>query len=99
MQIMDLILVAGTLVILVAAATPVSGLNRSVLTAVAVGQLTTVGGVTLAYWYDVAAGGTIILMVITAYLVVTVGSRLHHRGITSETSAQNSLRVNSPSSW
>ena len=89
MQIMGVILVAGMLVIPVTAATPVSGFKRSLLAAVAVGQLATVGGVTLAYAYDVAAGGTIILVAITAYLAVTVGSRLRHRVVVSDRSAEN----------
>jgi len=84
MQIMGVILVAGMLVIPVAAATPITGFKRSLLAAVAVGQLATVGGVTLAYWFDVAAGGTIILVAITAYLAVTVGGRLRHRRVAGE---------------
>ena len=88
MQIMGVILVAGMLVIPVAAATPVTGFKRSLLAAVAVGQLATVGGVTLAYAYDVAAGGTIILVAITAYLVVTAGCRLRYRGVASDTATE-----------
>ena len=88
MQILGVILVAGMLVIPVAAATPVTGFKRSLLAAVAVGQLATVGGVTLAYAYDVAAGGTIILVAITAYLVVTAGCRLRYRGVASDTATE-----------
>ena len=88
MQIMGVILVAGMLVIPVAAATPVTGFKGSLLAAVAVGQLATVGGVTLAYAYDVAAGGTIILVAITAYLVVTAGCRLRYRGVASDTATE-----------
>ena len=88
MQIMGVILVAGMLVIPVAAATPVTGFKRSLLAAVAVGQLATVGGVTLSYAYDVAAGGTIILVAITAYLAVTVGGRLRYRGVTGDTATE-----------
>ena len=88
MQIMGVILVAGMLVIPVAAATPVTGFKRSLLAAVAVGQLATVGGVTLAYAYDVAAGGTIILVAITAYLVVTAGCRLRYRGVANDTATE-----------
>ncbi|TQQ81999.1 metal ABC transporter permease [Halonotius roseus] len=89
MQIMGVILVAGMLVVPVAATTPVTGFKRSLLAAVAVGQLATIGGVTLAYQYDVAAGGTIILVAITTYLAVTIGSRLRHRRVAGDTSAEN----------
>ncbi|MFD1598198.1 metal ABC transporter permease [Halobellus rarus] len=67
MQIMGVILVAAMLVIPVAAATPVRGFKRSVLAAVGAGLLSTLAGVTLSYWYDVAAGGTIVLVAIGVY--------------------------------
>jgi len=67
MQIMGVILVAAMLVVPVAAATGVRGFKRSVLAAVAAGMVSTVTGVTVAYAYGVAAGGTIVLVAIAVY--------------------------------
>ncbi|MCU4802708.1 metal ABC transporter permease [Halobacteria archaeon HArc-gm2] len=67
MQIMGVILVAAMLVIPVAAATGVRGFKRSVAAAVGAGLVATVAGVTLSYVYDVAAGGTIVLVAIAVY--------------------------------
>jgi zinc transport system permease protein len=79
MQIMGVILVAAMLVIPVATATPVDGFKRSVLAAVGAGGFATVVGVTLSYRYDVAAGGTIVLVAIAGYLAVVLGGRARHR--------------------
>ncbi|MFO7927885.1 MAG: metal ABC transporter permease [Halobacteriota archaeon] len=79
MQIMGVILVAAMLVIPVATTTAVGGFKRSVVAAVAVGQFATVAGVTLSYRYDVAAGGTIVLVAIAAYLAVGMGNRARRR--------------------
>jgi zinc transport system permease protein len=75
MQIMGVILVAAMLVIPVAASTPVRGFKRSITAAVGAGLFTTVAGVTLSYWYDVAAGGTIVLVAIAVYAAVQAGIR------------------------
>jgi len=79
MQIMGVILVAAMLVIPVTAAAPVDGFKRSVAAAVGAGQFATVAGVTLAYLYDVAAGGTIVLVAIAVYLAVGAGGQLRRR--------------------
>ncbi|MFW5918222.1 MAG: metal ABC transporter permease [Haloferacaceae archaeon] len=79
MQIMGVILVAAMLVIPVAAATPASGFKRSIVAAIAAGQFATVAGVTLSYRYDVAAGGTIVLVAIGAYLAVKAGVHVRRR--------------------
>ncbi|WP_435065151.1 metal ABC transporter permease [Halobaculum sp. EA56] len=76
MQIMGVILVAAMLVIPVAAAAPVSGFKRSIVAAVAAGQVATLAGVTLSYLYDVAAGGTVVLAAIGVYAAVPLGSRV-----------------------
>ena len=81
MQIMGVILVAAMLVIPVATATPVNGFKRSVLAAIGAGQFATVAGVTVSYRYDVAAGGTIVLVAIAGYLVVTLGDRARRRSL------------------
>jgi zinc transport system permease protein len=81
MQIMGVILVAAMLVIPVAAATSVDGFKRSITASIAVGQFATIAGVTVSYWYDVAAGGTIVLMAIAAYLAVTLGVRIRRRRV------------------
>ncbi|MEF8779178.1 MAG: metal ABC transporter permease [Haloferacaceae archaeon] len=79
MQIMGVILVAAMLVIPVAAATSVRGFKRSIAAGVGVGLFSTVAGVTLSYVYDVAAGGTIVLVAIGAYAAATFGVRLRRR--------------------
>jgi zinc transport system permease protein len=79
MQIMGVILVAAMLVIPVAAATSVRGFKRSIAAGVCVGLFSTVTGVTLSYVYDVAAGGTIVLVAIAVYAAATVGARVRLR--------------------
>ncbi len=86
MQIMGVILVAAMLVIPVAATTWVGGFRRSIVTAGAAGQVATVVGVTLSYLYDVAAGGTIVLVAIALYVTLQVGSRLRHQAVTGQPS-------------
>jgi zinc transport system permease protein len=79
MQIMGVILVAAMLVVPVAAATSVRGFRRSVVAAVAAGQLATVTGVSVSYLYDVAAGGSIVLVAIAVYGAVVVVGRAKRR--------------------
>ncbi|MEF8863157.1 MAG: metal ABC transporter permease [Haloarculaceae archaeon] len=79
MQIMGIILVAAMLVIPVAAATSVRGFKRSITAGVCVGLASTVTGVTLSYVYDVAAGGTVVLVAIGVYVAVTFRVRVHQR--------------------
>jgi len=76
MQIMGVILVAAMLVIPVATATPVRGFKRSVGAAVCAGLLATMAGVTLSYIYDIAAGGSIVLVAIGIYAAAKVGVRV-----------------------
>ena len=75
MQIMGVILVAAMLVIPVAAATSVRGFKRSIGAAVCAGLLATTTGVTLSYLYDIAAGGTIVLVAIGIYAAAKAGVR------------------------
>jgi zinc transport system permease protein len=93
MQIMGVILVAAMLVIPVAASTSVNGFKRSVAAAVAVGQFATVAGVTVSYWYDVAAGGTIVLVAIAAYLAVGARDRLRTRAASDESRGESGGRA------
>jgi len=79
MQIMGVILVAAMLVIPVAAATGVDGFKQSVLAAIVAGQVATVAGVSLSYLYDVAAGGTIVLVAIAIYGTVQGWTRVKPR--------------------
>jgi zinc transport system permease protein len=79
MQIMGVILVAAMLVVPVATASPIRGFKRSIVGAVAAGQFATVAGVSVSYLYDVAAGGSIVLVAISVYGAVTIGSRLRQR--------------------
>ncbi|MFQ3285309.1 MAG: zinc transport system permease protein [Natronomonas sp.] len=80
MQIMGVILVAAMLVVPVAAAAPVRGFKRATVAAVGVAQLATITGVSLSYLYDVAAGGTIVLVGIGLYVASKLGVRLRRRG-------------------
>jgi len=79
MQIMGVILVAAMLVIPVATAAPVTGFRQAIAASVAAGLVATIGGVTLSYWYDVAAGGTIVLVAIAGYVAVIAATRLRAR--------------------
>jgi zinc transport system permease protein len=79
MQIMGVILVAAMLVIPVAATTSVRGFKRSIVAGIGAGLFSTVTGVTVSYHYDVAAGGTIVLVAIGVYVAATLGVRLRHR--------------------
>jgi len=79
MQIMGVILVAAMLVVPVAATTELGGFKRSMLAAVAVGQAATVLGVTVSYLYDVAAGGTIVLVAIAVYATTRGTARFRRR--------------------
>jgi zinc transport system permease protein len=75
MQIMGVILVAAMLVIPVAVATSAGGFKRSIGFAVCAGVLATTTGVSLAYVYDIAAGGTIVLVAIGIYVLVEASLR------------------------
>jgi len=81
MQIMGVILVAAMLVVPVAAAAPVRGFKRSIVAAIGIAQLATIAGVTVSYLYDVAAGGTIVLVAIGLYAASELGVRLRRRAI------------------
>jgi zinc transport system permease protein len=67
------------LVIPVATATAVTGFKRALVAGVAAGQFATLTGVTLSYLYDVAAGGTVVLVAIAGYLAVAVAVRIRRR--------------------
>jgi len=82
MQIMGVILVAAMIVVPVATSTSVRGFKRSIAAAVGVGQLGTIIGVTLSYRYDVAAGGTIVLVAIGLYVAAKLGARAGGRAAT-----------------
>ena len=79
MQIMGVILVAAMLVVPVAAAMESRGFRRSVGVAVLAGLVSTVGGVTLSYGYDVAAGGTIVLVAIAVFAAARTAPWLRRR--------------------
>jgi len=83
MQIMGVILVAALLVIPVATVGGVSSFRRSLLAGVVAAELGTVLGISIAYQYGLAAGGTIVLTAIGLYLVVHAGGRLVPRGFTA----------------
>jgi zinc transport system permease protein len=75
MQIMGVILVAAMLVIPVATAAGARGFKWSIGEAILAGVFATIGGVTLSYWYGVAAGGTIVLLAIALFVAVTAVGR------------------------
>jgi zinc transport system permease protein len=73
MQIMGVILVAGMVVIPVSAASlAASSFRRSVFLAVIAGEVASVVGVSFAYIYGVAAGGSIVIAAIGVYVSVLV---------------------------
>jgi zinc transport system permease protein len=76
MQIMGVILVAAMLVIPVATAGSMRGFRRAIGAAVLAGLVATVTGATLSYVYDVAAGGSIVLVAIAVYAAVGIGRTL-----------------------
>ena len=74
MQIMGVILVAAMLVVPVVAASHVaSSFKQSVLLGVVTAEFAALSGVTAAYVYGVAAGGSIVLAAIGVYAVLGVG--------------------------
>lgn len=78
MQIMGVILVAAMLVIPVATASVSTGFKRSMWTAIAAALVATLVGSTLAYLFDVAAGGTIVLVAIAVYVLVKLTDWARH---------------------
>ncbi|MFC7072182.1 metal ABC transporter permease [Halovenus rubra] len=85
MQIMGVILVAAMLVIPVASATSIRGFKRSIMGGVCLGLVSTVAGVTISYQYDVAAGGTIVLVAIAVYIVGMIGPRARNSLVSEHT--------------
>ena len=90
MQIMGVILVAAMLVVPVAAAAPVRGFKRSIAAAVGIAQLATIAGVSLSYVYNVAAGGTIVLVGIGLYVASKLGVRFRSRAVAGIPAADES---------
>ncbi|WP_277554201.1 metal ABC transporter permease [Halobaculum limi] len=90
MQIMGVILVAAMLVVPVATAAPVTGFKRSMAASVVAGLVATLGGVTLSYWYDVAAGGTVVLVAIACYAAVLGWTRVRGRVAVGSAGASSS---------
>ncbi|WP_410767669.1 metal ABC transporter permease [Haloferax sp. DFSO60] len=82
MRIMGVILVAALLVVPVVTAAGVSkSYKQSLFVAVLAGEFAGVVGVSLAYLYGLAAGGTIVLVAIGGFLsVATVATVWTHRG-------------------
>ncbi|MFH5797325.1 metal ABC transporter permease [Haladaptatus sp. CMAA 1911] len=73
MQIMGVVLVAAMLVVPVATASLVAGSFRQSLgIGVVVGEIAVIVGITLSYAYGLAAGGTIVLTAIGAFVLVSV---------------------------
>lgn len=77
MQIMGVILVAAMLVVPVAAAALVAtSFKQSILLAILAAECATIVGVTAAYTYGIAAGGSIVLIAIGVYATVLATTRL-----------------------
>lgn len=80
MQIMGVILVAAMLVVPVAATTEAApSFRASVLMSIVVAQVAVVIGMTFSYLYGLAAGGTIVLVAVAVYALLTVAPRLRTR--------------------
>ena len=76
MRIMGVILVAALLVVpVVTTATLGRSYKQSLLYGVLAGEVAGVAGVTLAYYYGLAAGGSIVLVAIAGFVVVQLGQR------------------------
>lgn len=72
LQVLGVILVAGMLVIPVAAGAKVaSSFRTSLVLAVIAGELSVVAGLVLSYQFDLATGGTIILVAVAVYTLAT----------------------------
>jgi len=77
LQILGVILVAGMLVIPVAAGAKVaSSFRTSLVLAVAAGEISVVVGLVLSYQYNLATGGTIILVAVAVYSLGTMWGSL-----------------------
>lgn len=81
MQILGAILVAGMLVIPVAAAMQVTNtFSRGMLVSIALGQVAVIAGIYLSYAWNIATGALIILVAISLYLFSVIANtqgRLH----------------------
>jgi len=75
MRVVGLLLISALMIVPNAVAQLVSRSFRStVLVAVLVGSLTSVGGVTLSYYSNTPSGGTIVLLAIGAFMLAAVGA-------------------------
>jgi zinc transport system permease protein len=83
MQIMGVILVAAMLVVPVATAALVArSFKQSILLAILAAEFAVLSGVTLAYVYGIAAGGSIVVSAIAVYATVLVSQKIEaSRGV------------------
>ncbi len=81
MRTVGLLLVSALMVVPVATAQQVTkGFKATILAAMALGALASLGGVVTSFYVDVAPGATIVLLALAGFVVAwPVGSFLHHR--------------------
>jgi len=80
MRVVGLLLISALMIVPNATAQLVVGSFRSAIrTAVAIGVICSVGGVTTAYYADTPAGGTIVLLAIALFMAASSYSAMHDR--------------------
>ncbi|WP_424005203.1 metal ABC transporter permease (plasmid) [Haloarcula salina] len=80
MQIMGVILVAAMLVVPVAGASQVSrSFNESLLVSVVLAELAVILGIAVSYYAEATAGGVIVLIAVTIYVVAVMIGKLQTR--------------------
>ena len=80
MRVVGLLLISALMIVPNATAQLVAGSFRSAIrTAVLIGVICSVGGVTTSYYADTPSGGTIVLLTIAIFLVAASYSALHDR--------------------
>ena len=94
MQIMGVILVAAMLVVPVAGATQVSrSFNESLLVSVVLAELAVILGIGVSYYGEATAGGVIVLIAVTIYIIAVVLGKLQTAISTESTPEMDSIDV------
>lgn len=88
MRVVGLLLVSALMIVPVATAQLLAtSYRRTMATAMALGGLLTVGGLSLTYWYDAVPGATIVVLAIVVYALaatarpLTAGYRARHQDV------------------
>lgn len=77
MQVVGILLVSALITLPVAAAMRITGsFRQTLITAVLFGELSVMVGMVLSYWFNIASGGTIVLVSVLLLLVILAVKRL-----------------------